>query len=109
MPLRAAEEHVLVVVGEADISTADQLRENLVAALADWPPALRVELGALEFCDLPGLDALQDAASAAAKAGVQLTFSGMLPQLAWLHQRFPAPRPPAAATALAGPAPVAAG
>lgn len=50
MPLRAAEEHVLVVVGEADISTADHLRDYLIHALAGRPPALRVELGGLEFC-----------------------------------------------------------
>lgn len=82
IPLRAAEEQVLVVVGEADISTADQLRDHLTDALAGQPPALRAELGGLEFCDLLGLDALHDAARAAAAAGVHLTLSGMSAQLA---------------------------
>ena len=106
MPLRAAEEHVLVVVGDADMSTADQLRDHLIHALAGQPPALRVELGGLEFCDVPGLDALQDAEYAAAAAGVRLTFSGMSTQLAWLHHTVPragtAPTAPAPAVAAPG-------
>lgn len=88
-PLRAGQEHVLIVVGEADISTADRLRDHLIDALAEHPPALRVELGGLEFCDSSGLDALHDAEHAAAAAGVPLTFSAMSAQLGWLHRTFP--------------------
>lgn len=94
MPLRAAEEHVLVVVGEADVSTAAGLREQLLAAITVRPPGLRVELGSLDFCDLHGLDALHDAAAAAHDAGVPLTLSGMSTQLSWLHQTFPPARQP---------------
>lgn len=95
MPMRAAGRHVLVVVGEADSSTADQLRAELVAALAARPPSVLVELSGLDFCDLAGLDALHDCARAAADAGVTLAFRGMSPQLAWLHRTFPpAPRVP---------------
>lgn len=89
MPLRAAEQHVLVVLGEADLSTADQLRGELIGALGVRPPALLVELGALQFCDLSGLDALHDAARAAAYAGVSMTFRGMSPMLEWLDRTFP--------------------
>ena len=89
MPLRVAEQHVLIVVGEADLDTADQLRDQLTDALAGRPPALRVELRSLDFCDLSGLDALHDAARTAALAGVYLTFSGVSAQLAWMHRTFP--------------------
>ena len=93
MALRAAEQHVLVVIGEADLHTAGQLRRQLIDALWAEPPSLLVELGALGFCDLAGLDALHDAARAAQDAGVTLTFRGMSPQLTWLHRTFP-PRGP---------------
>ena len=90
MRLRAAEQHVLVVVGQADLATAELLRDDLTDALAGQPPSLLVELAGLDFCDLSGLDALHDAARQAHAAGVQLTFRGMSAQLAWLHRTFPA-------------------
>ena len=104
--LRAAEQHVLVVVGEADLHTAAQLRTQLIDMLPVQPPSVLVDLGALEFCDLPGLDALHDAARAAHDAGVALTFRGMSAQLTWLHRTFPprSPVPPPSAAGLARPA-----
>ena len=89
MRLRAAEQHVLVVVGQADLATADQLRDDLTDALTGQPLSLMVDLAGLDFCDLSGLDALHDAAQQAHAAGVQLTFRGMSTQLAWLHRTFP--------------------
>ena len=89
MPLRAAEQHVLVVVGEADLLTAGELRTQLITMIRSEPPSVLVELGALDFCDLQGLDALHDAARAAHEAGVDLTFRGMSAQLSWLHHTFP--------------------
>lgn len=90
MPLRAAEQHVLVVVGEADMQTAGQLRTQLINLLWAAPASsVVVELAALGFCDLSGLDALHDAARAAADVGVALTFRGMSPQLSWLHATYP--------------------
>ena len=94
MPMRAAEQHVLVVVGEADLHTAEQLRSQLIGALGTELTSVLVELGALDFCDLQGLDALHDAARAAHDAGIALTFRGMSRQLSWLHRTFPAPDPP---------------
>ncbi len=91
MALRAAEQHVLVVLGEADLHTAGQLRAELIDRLPVQPPSVVVELGALEFCDLSGLDALHAAARAAHEVGVTLSFRGMSPLLAWLHHRFPPP------------------
>ena len=99
MPLRAAEQHVLVVVGEADLHTAGQLRSELTNMLDVEPASLVVELGALKFCDLSGLDALHDVARAAHDAGIALTFRGMSPQLSWLHATFSrrtTPQPPGA-------------
>ena len=90
MPMRAGDQHLLVVAGEADLCTAGQLRSQLVEMLSDAPPSLIIDLRALEFCDLRGMDALNDAAQAAADAGVSLTFRGMSPQLSWLCRTFPA-------------------
>ena len=89
MRLRAAQQHVLVVVGQADLASAEQLRDDLTDALAGQPPCLLVDLAGLDFCDLSGLDALHDAARRAHAAGVELTFRGMSAQLAWLHRTFP--------------------
>lgn len=107
MPLRAAEQHVLVVVGEADLHTAGQLRMQLIDMLQEQPPSVLVELGALEFCDLAGLDALHDAARAARDAGIVLTFRGMSVQLAWLHHTFlpSSLLPPASAPGVSQPVP----
>lgn len=93
MAMRAAEQHVLVVIGEADLHTAGQLRTELMAMLAVEPPSVLIELGALEFCDLSGLDALHDVARAGHDAGVEVTFRGMSPWLSRLHSTFPPHRP----------------
>ena len=99
MALRAAEQHILVVVGEADMHTAGYLRTQLIDLLRSNPPSVVVELGGLDFCDLAGLDALHDAVRTAQDIGVALTFRGMSAQLAWLHRTFPpgspVPPPPA--------------
>ena len=94
MALRAAEQHVLVVVGEADLHTAEHLRSRLIELLPVRPPTVLVELGALSFCDLAGLDALHDAARAAHRLGVSMTFRGMSSHLSWLDRTFPPRRPP---------------
>lgn len=96
MLLRLAKQHVLVVIGEADLATAGQLRGHLTRALAEQPPSLLVDLSALDFCDLLGLDALRDATRHAEAVNVSMSFRGMSPQLAWLHASYPLagqPRP----------------
>ena len=93
LPLRAAEQHVLVVIGEADLHTAESLRVQIVELLWSEPASVLVELGALEFCDLHGLSALYDVARAADEAGIVLSFRGMSAQLRWLASTFP-PRDP---------------
>lgn len=89
IPLRNAEQDVLVVVGDADMATATWLHDQLIQALPCPPRPVLVELGALLFCDLHGLDALHRAATAAHDAGVHLSFRGMSSQLSWLHHTFP--------------------
>lgn len=89
LPMRTAEQLVLVVLGEADLHTAGQLRRRLLTALAGAPPAVVIELGALEFCDLNGLDALHDAAQIAHHSGIAVTFRGMSPLLALMHRTWP--------------------
>ena len=89
LSLPAAEQDVLVVVGEADLATAGQLREDLLRAVAAAGRPVTVELGALQFCDLCGLRALQDVALAAEDDAVELAFRGMSEQLGWLSRTFP--------------------
>lgn len=82
---------VVTVTGEVDISTAGLLRDQLADALATQPGAVLVDVTRMDFCDLNGLDALGEAAAAAASAGLELTLQGCSPQLAWLLDTF-APR-----------------
>ena len=89
--LRAAEQDVLVVVGEADTATATSLYDQLVRALPTPPRPVVVELGALTFCGLSGLDALRDVERCADAAGVPLSFRGQSAQLQWLQRFAPAP------------------
>ncbi len=84
----------LLVLGDADIATADQLRQALLEAVAGHPEAVIVDVAGLEFCDLFGLDALHAGLNAAQTAGVVMTLRGMSGQLRWLHRTFPRQRPP---------------
>ena len=90
LALQAAEQDVLVVVGEADIATAQHLYDQVVQLLPTPPRAVLVELGALTFCDSAGVDALRDIARAAEVAGVVLVFRGQSEQLQWLQRTVPA-------------------
>ena len=99
--VRTLGHEVAVVVGEADVHTAGQLRHQLLELLPALPCELLVDLGALDFCDLSGMDALRDVEQAARARGVRLTYRGVSPRLAWLSQRFP--RPPGLATVLSPP------
>ena len=93
--LQAAEQDVLVVVGEADIATAQHLYDEVVQVLPTSPRPVVVELGALTFCGVAGVDALRDIARAAEVAGVALAFRGQSRQLQWLQRTVPASSRPA--------------
>lgn len=86
LALKAAEHDVLVVLGEADIATAELLHDLVLQALPDPPRPVLLELGALTFCDSAGLDALRDVARSAQNAGVPLTMRGQSEQLRWLQR-----------------------
>ena len=91
-PCSAGPALVVVIGGEADWTTADQLREGLAAALAYGPRSLVLDLADLNFCNLQGLRALLAAVEVAERAGVDVTLHGMPPQLRWLYDRFRAGR-----------------
>jgi anti-anti-sigma factor len=88
-PFGVGQEVVLVVAGEADISNARTLRDQLIEVSASGPQALVVDLVDLDFCDLSGLDALREAAAIAETSGVGITFRGMSRRLRWLDGTFP--------------------
>jgi hypothetical protein len=88
-PFPAGPQVVLVVTGEADISNARALRDQLIDASVSGSPPLVVDLVDLEFCDLNGLDAMREAAAIAETAGVGMTFRGMSRRLRWLDGTFP--------------------
>lgn len=77
-------DHVVVVVsGEADMSTAALLRAELLGALTHGPRCLVLDAVDLTFCDLHGLDALTDAVHQAEVEGVVMTLHPSS-QLSWL-------------------------
>ena len=80
---------LLEVSGEADLSTAPELRDELAAALSRCPRSVALEVSHLTYCDLAGLDALNDFCAEASRAGVPPVVRGMSPRLAWMNARFP--------------------
>ena len=91
-PCSAGPRLVVVIGGEADWVTADQLREGLTAALAYGPRSMVLDLTDLVFCDVQGLRALMAAVGTAEGVGVEVTLHGMSPQLTLLHGLFQAAR-----------------
>lgn len=89
-PSRAGLRLTLAVRGELDISTAAELGNQLTPALSSGAAEVIIDVTDLTFCDLIGLDALQDAQAEAAAAGVSLSLRGMSRRLAWLLVTFPA-------------------
>jgi anti-anti-sigma factor len=90
-PVAAGGQTVVVVSGEADVSNARALRDQLIEASVGESVPLVVDVVDLEFCDLFGLDALREAAAIAEASGVAMTFRGMSRRLRWLDGTFPFP------------------
>ena len=86
---------VLAMEGEADMVTADHLRDQLRVAIGSDHRSMILDVSGLAFCSLHGLDALHDAIETAEQAGIDVTMHGMSPQLAWLHRAFPTYHPSA--------------
>ena len=77
-------DHVVVLVaGEADVSTAPMVRDGLARSLFYRPRSLLVDATDLTFCDLRGLDALADGIETVERSGARVTVHPS-PQLAWL-------------------------
>ena len=91
-PCSAGPRLVVVIGGEADCVTADQLRAGLAAAHAYGPRSMVLDLTDLVFCSLQGLRALVAAVETAEEAGVDVTLHGMSQQLTWLYDIFQAER-----------------
>ena len=79
---------VLVVCGEADIDTAETLREELTRALTPTTRSVAVDASRLRFCDLAGLDALDGFCADAATRHMTTAVHGMSPLLTWLREVF---------------------
>ena len=87
-PCSAGPRLVVVIGGEADWTTADQLREGMAAALAYGPRSMVLDLTDLTFCDLQGLRALLAAVEAAEQDGVDVTLHGMSRQVTRLYDLY---------------------
>jgi anti-anti-sigma factor len=55
---RGAEETVLVIAGELDLSTTDQLADTVRSELRNPPTRLVLDLAGMTFCDSIGLGTL---------------------------------------------------
>ena len=89
LPFLSRSALVVVVGGYADVHTAPELRAQLLSTLVHQREALVLDLQDLEFCDLHGLDAFDDAVEAARQAGTSVSYRGVSAQLAWLQAAFP--------------------
>jgi anti-anti-sigma factor len=57
--LRLGTEAILVLAGELDLSSGEQVREAALDCLSEPPEYLSVDLSAIEFCDCAGLRVLE--------------------------------------------------
>ena len=61
---------VVTIEGEVDLNTADQVRDAIVGAIADWQPKeIQVHLAAVPFMDSMGISALIAGYRAAVASG----------------------------------------
>jgi anti-anti-sigma factor len=78
------------LVGEADISVRELLRDRLTTAVESGSSTVRVEMGALEFMDGSALDCFLDAARRAEERGVSFSLCCARPAARRLMQVFDA-------------------
>ncbi|MDI6100897.1 STAS domain-containing protein [Actinoplanes sp. NEAU-A12] len=60
----------LMLRGELDMATGDDLGQQVARVLADRPEHLIVDLAGLTFCDSSGIDVLLAARESAGRAGI---------------------------------------
>ncbi|MEV0629372.1 STAS domain-containing protein [Nonomuraea wenchangensis] len=76
---------VLSATGDLDLASADEFHHGLSEAIAQAaPPLVVADMGAVEFCDSSGLNALIRASNAVESAGGRLVLSGLRPRLSRL-------------------------
>lgn len=78
--LRLSTEAILVLAGELDLSSGEQVREAALECLADSPEYLSVDLSAVEFCDCAGLRVLEWVRLKAEAAGAGFRLLGAHPR-----------------------------
>ncbi|QUI34353.1 STAS domain-containing protein [Streptomyces alfalfae] len=112
VPRRNRDPHALIALsGEIDLTTIPQVRGVLVQCLGDHTRTVDVDLSAVTFCDVSGLNLLLELAQLTGRSGAlmrlhrpprpllrmsEITGSGFL-----LHFVRPGPRPPYDAPAVA--------
>jgi anti-sigma B factor antagonist len=90
-----AEQTVVAVTGEIDVSVTDRLRERLGEELSLNPRALIVDLTGIRFCCARGLTVLLDTLAAASLRDIPIAVAAdgravrRLVQLLQLHQVLP--------------------
>ncbi len=78
--LRLSTEAILVLAGELDLSSGEQVREAALECLADPPEHLSVDLSAVEFCDCAGLRVLEWVRRKAEACGADFRLLGVHPR-----------------------------
>ena len=91
-PLSVGPSLVVVVAGDADWGTANQLRDELTAALSYGPKSLILDLADLTFCNMEGLRALIEVVEVAQRGGADVAWRGMSELLSDLHRTYAADR-----------------
>ena len=85
---------IVRVIGEVDVTTADQLAGALRVGLEHGTAALVLDATAVTFCGVAGLAVFADAASRAAELDVDFIVAGLSPRLAALYTELWSPPHP---------------
>lgn len=72
---------VVRVVGEVDVSNADELRQAVDAALGQTPADVRVDLSQVAYIDSTGIGVLVGAATRSREAGIPFSVAGPQPNV----------------------------
>lgn len=88
MPFPDGARTIVVIAGEADVSTASSLQHGVIGTLAYGGRHLVLDLTDLDFCDLHGVDALSAAMSEAEGRGMAVSMRGQSPQVARLLRTY---------------------
>lgn len=89
MPFPDGRRTVVVVAGDADLSTALSLHDQVIGSLGYGARSLLLDLSDLDVCDLHGVDALSAAMRQAEARGITVSLRGQSPRLVELLQAHP--------------------